>query len=149
MEKTNYHNAVLLKQSVDGLNIKPDGVYVDVTFGGGGHSKEILNRLGAHGKLFAFDQDDDALKNAIDDDRFVLIGRGVYALKNWGYKDGTVVEVVEDILRERKEALSREDIVKEVLKQREVKPNTIYLALNRSDRVNKTADGRYIITNNI
>ena len=57
-----YHNPVLLKESVDGLNINPDGVYVDVTFGGGGHSKEILKRLGDKGKLFAFDQDSDALK---------------------------------------------------------------------------------------
>jgi 16S rRNA (cytosine1402-N4)-methyltransferase len=68
-----YHNAVLLFESVDGLNIKPNGVYVDVTFGGGGHSREILNRLGAEGKLFAFDQDKDALLNEIDDDRFTLI----------------------------------------------------------------------------
>jgi len=68
-----YHNAVLLFESIDGLNIKPNGVYVDVTFGGGGHSREILNRLGAGGKLFAFDQDKDALLNEIDDDRFILI----------------------------------------------------------------------------
>ncbi|GAA4933005.1 16S rRNA (cytosine(1402)-N(4))-methyltransferase RsmH [Algibacter agarivorans] len=68
-----YHNPVLLKEAVDGLNIKPEGVYVDVTFGGGGHSKEILKRLGDKGKLFAFDQDSDALENAIDDDRFTLI----------------------------------------------------------------------------
>ncbi len=59
-----YHNPVLLHASVDGLNIKPDGIYVDVTFGGGGHSKEILKRLGPNGKLFAFDQDEDALANA-------------------------------------------------------------------------------------
>lgn len=68
-----YHNAVLLKETVDGLDIKPDGVYVDVTFGGGGHSREILSRLGPKGKLYAFDQDKDALANAIEDDRFVLI----------------------------------------------------------------------------
>lgn len=68
-----YHNPVLLEETVGGLNIKPDGVYVDVTFGGGGHSREILKRLGDKGRLFAFDQDQDALKNAIDDDRFVLI----------------------------------------------------------------------------
>ncbi|WP_334056879.1 16S rRNA (cytosine(1402)-N(4))-methyltransferase RsmH [Polaribacter sp. P097] len=68
-----YHNAVLLQESVDGLNIKEDGVYVDVTFGGGGHSKEILKRLGKNGRLFAFDQDPDAINNAIDDERFVLI----------------------------------------------------------------------------
>lgn len=68
-----YHNPVLLKESVDGLNIKEDGVYVDVTFGGGGHSREILSRLGANGRLFAFDQDKDALQNTIEDSRFTLI----------------------------------------------------------------------------
>lgn len=68
-----YHNPVLLKETVDGLAIKEDGVYVDVTFGGGGHSKEILNRLGGKGKLYAFDQDQDAQQNSIDDERFVLI----------------------------------------------------------------------------
>ncbi len=70
-----YHNPVLLKESVDGLAIRPDGVYVDVTFGGGGHSKEILKRLGEGGKLFAFDQDKDALANAIEDSRFQLINQ--------------------------------------------------------------------------
>ena len=68
-----YHNPVLLHETVDGLNIKPDGVYVDVTFGGGGHSKEILKRLGPNGKLFGFDQDEDALENALPDERFTLI----------------------------------------------------------------------------
>ena len=68
-----YHNPVLLKESVDALSIKENGVYVDVTFGGGGHSREILSRLGPKGKLFAFDQDPDALENLIDDARFVLI----------------------------------------------------------------------------
>ena len=68
-----YHNPVLLFESIDGLEIDPNGVYVDVTFGGGGHSREILKRLGEHGKLFAFDQDVDALENVIDDDRFRLI----------------------------------------------------------------------------
>ena len=68
-----YHNPVLLKETVDGLAIKPDGVYVDVTFGGGGHSREILKRLGDQGKLFAFDQDKDALDNALEDPRFTLI----------------------------------------------------------------------------
>lgn len=69
-----YHNPVLLKESVDGLQIKENGVYVDVTFGGGGHSKEILKRLGIDGKLFAFDQDEDAQANALRDERFILIG---------------------------------------------------------------------------
>jgi len=68
-----YHDPVLLFESIDGLNIEPDGIYVDVTFGGGGHSTEILKRLGPGGKLFAFDQDLDALENEIQDDRFVLI----------------------------------------------------------------------------
>ena len=68
-----YHSPVLLQESVDALNIKENGVYVDVTFGGGGHSKEILKRLGKKGKLFAFDQDKDAVKNKIEDDRFTLI----------------------------------------------------------------------------
>ncbi len=71
--KMNYHNPVLLHESIDALAIKEDGVYVDVTFGGGGHSREILKRLGANGRLFGFDQDPDALVNSIDDERFVLI----------------------------------------------------------------------------
>ncbi len=78
-----YHNPVLLKESVDGLNIKPDGVYVDVTFGGGGHSREILSRLGPDGKLYAFDQDQDALANTIDDDRFVLINENFRFIKRF------------------------------------------------------------------
>ncbi|WP_037319346.1 16S rRNA (cytosine(1402)-N(4))-methyltransferase RsmH [Salegentibacter sp. Hel_I_6] len=78
-----YHNPVLLKDSVDGLNIKEDGVYVDVTFGGGGHSREILNRLGPKGKLFAFDQDEDALANKIDDPRFTLIHENFRFLKRF------------------------------------------------------------------
>jgi len=78
-----YHNPVLLKETVDGLNIKEDGVYVDVTFGGGGHSKEILKRLGENGKLFAFDQDFDALKNTIDDARFQLINENFRNVKRF------------------------------------------------------------------
>ena len=78
-----YHNPVLLKETVDGLNIKEDGVYVDVTFGGGGHSKEILSRLGENGKLYAFDQDQDALDNALDDERFTLIDQNFRHLKKF------------------------------------------------------------------
>lgn len=78
-----YHNAVLLKETVDGLAIKPDGVYVDVTFGGGGHSKEILSRLGPNGKLYAFDQDKDALANTIEDERFVLINENFRFVKRF------------------------------------------------------------------
>ena len=78
-----YHNPVLLQASVDGLNIKPDGIYVDVTFGGGGHSKEILKRLGPGGKLFAFDQDEDALANALPDERFTLINENFRFVKRF------------------------------------------------------------------
>ncbi|WP_299338640.1 16S rRNA (cytosine(1402)-N(4))-methyltransferase RsmH [uncultured Psychroserpens sp.] len=78
-----YHNPVLLKETVEGLNIKPDGVYVDVTFGGGGHSKEILKYLGPKGKLFAFDQDKDALLNAIEDERFTLINENFRYIKRF------------------------------------------------------------------
>ncbi|HEY5688393.1 MAG TPA: 16S rRNA (cytosine(1402)-N(4))-methyltransferase RsmH [Yeosuana sp.] len=78
-----YHNPVLLKETVDGLNIKEDGVYVDVTFGGGGHSKEILKRLGEKGRLFAFDQDLDALENTIDDSRFQLINENFRYIKRF------------------------------------------------------------------
>ena len=68
-----YHDPVLLRESVDMLNVRPDGVYVDVTFGGGGHSREILARLGKKGRLISFDQDTDALANAPDDKRLTLV----------------------------------------------------------------------------
>lgn len=77
-----YHNPVLLKQSVDDLVTNPDGIYVDCTFGGGGHSREILSRLSDKGKLFSFDQDLDALKNSIDDPRFTLINQNFRFLEN-------------------------------------------------------------------
>nr|WP_315150981.1 16S rRNA (cytosine(1402)-N(4))-methyltransferase RsmH [uncultured Flavobacterium sp.] len=83
MTTMEYHNPVLLHPTVDGLNIKPDGIYVDVTFGGGGHSKEILNRLGPNGKLFAFDQDEDALANALADERFTLINENFRFIKRF------------------------------------------------------------------
>ena len=78
-----YHNPVLLKETVEGLNIKPDGVYVDVTFGGGGHSREILSHLGPNGKLFAFDQDEDAWENEIQDERFTLIKENFRFIKRF------------------------------------------------------------------
>lgn len=78
-----YHVPVMLHECMEALNIKPDGVYVDVTFGGGGHSREILKRLGPSGRLIAFDQDPDALRNKIDDDRFVLIHQNFRFLKNY------------------------------------------------------------------
>ena len=82
MSKT-YHNPVLLKESVDGLQVKEDGIYVDVTFGGGGHSREILERLGEEGQLIAFDQDEDALQNTIDDPRFRLINENFRFIKQF------------------------------------------------------------------
>jgi len=78
-----YHKPALLQESVDGLSIAADGRYVDVTFGGGGHSKEILKRLSENGRLFAFDQDPDAEDNSIEDDRFSLIAQNFSFLKNF------------------------------------------------------------------
>ncbi|MGZ0016288.1 16S rRNA (cytosine(1402)-N(4))-methyltransferase RsmH [Yeosuana sp. AK3] len=83
MTTMEYHNPVLLKETVEGLNIKENGIYVDVTFGGGGHSKEILKHLGDKGKLFAFDQDQDALANTIDDNRFTLIHENFRHIKRF------------------------------------------------------------------
>ncbi len=78
-----YHRPVMLSEAVDGLNVRPDGTYVDVTFGGGGHSRAIMERLGADGRLYAFDQDEEARQNAIDDPRFTLIGENFRYLKNY------------------------------------------------------------------
>jgi len=78
-----YHNPVLLDESVGGLAIKINGVYVDVTFGGGGHSRKILQHLGPEGKLFAFDQDKDALSNSVDDQRFTLINENFMFMKRF------------------------------------------------------------------
>ena len=78
-----YHVPVLLRESIDGLDIKPDGVYVDVTFGGGGHSREILSRLGEKGHLYSFDQDEDAEKNILDDERFTFVRSNFRYLHNW------------------------------------------------------------------
>lgn len=78
-----YHVPVLLKESIDGLNIKPDGIYVDVTFGGGGHSNEILRRLSPKGHLFGFDQDADAEKNIVEDCRFTFVRSNFRYLNNW------------------------------------------------------------------
>jgi len=80
--ENNYHVPVMLQPCIDGLNIKPDGVYVDVTFGGGGHSKEILKHLGPNGRLIAFDQDPDAQRNIPSDDRFIFIDQNFGFLKN-------------------------------------------------------------------
>ncbi len=81
--ETMYHSPVLLAASVSGLNIRPASVYVDATFGGGGHSQEILNNMDSKSKLFAFDQDEDAQRNAIDDSRFTLIPQNFGYLKRF------------------------------------------------------------------
>ena len=95
-EATTYHIPVLLKPSVDGLNIRPDGVYVDVTFGGGGHSREILSRLGKNGRLLSFDQDEDAERNIVADPRFTFVRSNFRYLHNFlRYYD---VEQVDGIL---------------------------------------------------
>ena len=78
-----YHVPVLLKESVDGLAIRPDGIYVDVTFGGGGHSKEILQRRGKNGHLYSFDQDADAERNIPGDERFTFVRSNFRYLRNW------------------------------------------------------------------
>ncbi|MFZ7146423.1 MAG: 16S rRNA (cytosine(1402)-N(4))-methyltransferase, partial [Bacteroidota bacterium] len=80
---TNYHEPALLNECIEALQIKSDGVYVDVTFGGGGHSKEILKRLGENGRLIAFDQDEDAERNSIKDPRFVLVRQNYRFIKNF------------------------------------------------------------------
>ena len=80
---TTYHVPVLLNESIDGLNIKSDGIYVDVTFGGGGHSREILRRLGPKGRLYGFDQDSDVEGNIPDDERFTFVRSNFRYLKNW------------------------------------------------------------------
>lgn len=83
MSNPDYHSPVLLQACIDYLNIQPNGVYVDLTFGGGGHSSHILKSLGEKGKLFAFDQDEDAQKNALKDSRFTLIPHNFRYLKNY------------------------------------------------------------------
>lgn len=94
--ETTYHIPVLLNESVDGLNIVPGGTYVDVTFGGGGHSREILSRLGSDGRLFGFDQDEDAARNALDDPRFTFVRSNFRYLRNFLRYHG--IEQVDGIL---------------------------------------------------
>jgi 16S rRNA (cytosine1402-N4)-methyltransferase len=83
LRMSNYHTPVMLQECIDGLNIRPEGTYVDVTFGGGGHSREIMNHLGKHGRLLAFDQDIDAQQNLIEDERFEFIDQNFRYLKNF------------------------------------------------------------------
>ena len=96
MSEMPYHIPALLTETVDGLNVKPDGVYVDVTFGGGGHSREIMRRLGKKGKLVSFDQDLDAYANRIDDPRFVFVRSNFRYLKNFLRYHG--IEKVDGVL---------------------------------------------------
>ncbi|MGX1754864.1 16S rRNA (cytosine(1402)-N(4))-methyltransferase RsmH [Sphingobacterium sp. NPDC055346] len=91
-----YHVPVMLQECIDALAIKPNGIYVDVTFGGGGHSKEILKHLGPNGRLIAFDQDPDAIKNTLPDDRFTLIHQNFKFLKNYLRLEG--VKQVDGVL---------------------------------------------------
>ena len=94
-----YHVPVLLDESINGLNLHPDGVYIDVTFGGGGHSREILRRLPQGSRLFSFDQDADAERNIVDDDRFTFVRSNFRYLKNWmryyeiGHIDGLLADL--------------------------------------------------------
>lgn len=94
-----YHIPVLLNESVDALNVKPDGVYVDATFGGGGHSRRILECLGENGRLYSFDQDEDAAKNVVDDKRFTFIQQNFRYMKNFVqlYCGGKVDGILADL----------------------------------------------------
>ena len=82
-DELTYHVPVLLKESVDGMNIQPDGTYVDVTFGGAGHSREILSRLGEGGRLLGFDQDEDAERNIVNDPHFIFVRSNFRYLQNF------------------------------------------------------------------
>lgn len=94
-----YHIPVMLNESVEGLNINPNGTYVDVTFGGGGHSRRIMECLGEGGHLYAFDQDEDAAKNVIDDSRFTFIQQNFRYMKNFLqlYCGGKVDGIIADL----------------------------------------------------
>ena len=83
MDCTTYHIPVLLNETIQGLDIQPDGTYVDLTYGGGGHSREILSHLGTNGRLYGFDQDLDAMSGALKDDRFQFVRSNFRFLKNW------------------------------------------------------------------
>lgn len=96
LKNAEYHIPALLTETIDGLNIKPNGIYVDVTFGGGGHSKAILEKLGATGKLISFDQDEDAIQNILEDKRFIFVRSNFRYLKNFLKYHG--IEKVDGIL---------------------------------------------------
>ena len=96
---TDYHIPALLQESIDGLNMQPNGTYVDVTFGGGGHSKEILSRLGEGGKLYGFDQDEEAYQNVLHDDKFVFVRSNFRYLGNFlqYYQEEKVSGILADL----------------------------------------------------
>ena len=100
-----YHIPALLTETIDGLNIKPDGTYVDVTFGGGGHSRAILAKLGDKGRLIAFDQDEDAMQNSLDDSRFQLVRSNFRYLSS--FLKYLEIEKVDGILAPRAAAMGR------------------------------------------
>jgi 16S rRNA (cytosine1402-N4)-methyltransferase len=91
-----YHKPALLHESIEGLNIRPEGIYVDMTFGGGGHSLEVLKKLGKKGRLVAFDQDQDAIANVPDDTRIIFVGANFRYLRN--YLRYHAIEKVDGIL---------------------------------------------------
>ena len=95
-QENEYHNPVLLEESVDALDIMPGGVYVDATFGGGGHSREILSRMDSTARLYSFDQDADAERNIVDDDRFTFVRSNFRYLENWMWYYG--IEHIDGIL---------------------------------------------------
>lgn len=96
MQTPVYHIPALLNECMEGLDLKPNGIYVDVTFGGGGHSREILRRIGSDGHLYSFDQDEDAQRNIVDDDRFTFVYSNFRYLKNFLHYHG--VEAVDGVL---------------------------------------------------
>ena len=101
-DELTYHVPVLLKESVDGMNIQPDGTYVDVTFGGAGHSREILSRLGEGGRLLGFDQDEDAERNIVNDPHFIFVRSNFRYLQNFlRYHDIEQVDAIRPTLAYR------------------------------------------------
>ena len=84
-----YHIPALLEECIDGLAVKPDGTYVDVTFGGGGHSRAVLSRLGEGGRLFSLDQDEDARRNSLDDERFTFVHSTISTTRSGDFRSGS------------------------------------------------------------
>ena len=114
-DELTYHVPVLLKESVDGMNIQPDGTYVDVTFGGAGHSREILSRLGEGGRLLGFDQDEDAERNIVNDTHFIFVRSNFRYLHNFlRYHDIEQVDAIDgalDMRMNKRAGMTAADIV--------------------------------------